>query len=91
MTKKQGNALPAGIYKVFWKRGGWSWGAISAVHDHIPEPETKLREWLEKRCPTNFDRDMLCYNWSCAMPASKMWRKIAKVERAPLVRMKGER
>ena len=31
MTKKQGNALPAGIYKVFWKRGGWSWATIGTT------------------------------------------------------------
>ena len=91
MTKKQGLALAPGIYKVHWKRGGWSWAVIGEIHNHIPEPETKLHEWLEKGCPTNFDRDILAVNWSGSLKGSRMWRKIAKVERAPLVKMPGER
>ena len=96
MTRKQGLALRPGIYKVFWKGrkghkiGGWTWCAIGEVHNHIPEPETRLREWLEKGCLTNFDRDIMSINWAGSLKGSRMWRKIAKVERAPLAKMQGE-
>ena len=91
MNKKQGNRLPPGIYKVFWKSGGWSWGALGEVTNHVPEPETRLHEWLEKGCPPNFDRQIMCCNWSGSIPGSRMWRKIARVERARLKKMEGER
>ena len=78
MTKKQGNALKPGIYKVHWKRGGWSWAAIGEVFSE------------HGRTPC-FDRDIMAVNWGGSLPASRMWRKIAKVERAPLTKMRGER
>lgn len=91
MTKKQGNALPAGIYKVFWKRGGWSWGAIGQIHNRILNTNESLAIWVEKGMPSNFDRDIMCYNWSGSLKGSRMWRKIAKVERAKLAKMPNER
>lgn len=92
MTKKQGLALPAGVYKVFWKRGGWSWAAIGEVvnvirgMDHYRE---RMKTGFSKPC---FDRYIMAINWSGGSRyGSRMWRKIAKVERAPLAKMKGER
>jgi hypothetical protein len=89
MTRKEGNALRPGIYKVHWKRGGWSWAATGEVHNRIKNGD--LSKWLEAGMPSNFDRDMLAMNWSGALLASRMWRKIARVERAPLAKMEGER
>lgn len=71
MTKKQGNALPAGIYKVFWKRGGWTWAMLG----ELLTGDERIIMILP---------DGVCF-------ASFMWRKIAKVERVPLAKMKGER
>jgi hypothetical protein len=85
MTKKQGNALPAGIYKVFWKRGGWSWAAISCMTCDVA-----TRDGLKGR-PINCDRQIMAMNWSGQISGRRMWRKIAKVERAPLAKMEGER
>lgn len=50
MTKKQGLALPAGIYKIFWKRGGWSWAAIGCVDEEKQRPceiHEKLRRFVK--------------------------------------------
>lgn len=84
MTKQQGNALPAGIYKVFWKRGGWSWAAISETVNLL---KTGKHGWPRM---AGLDREILACNWSGSLKGSRMWRKIAKVERAPLAKMKGE-
>ena len=81
MTKKQGNALPAGIYKVFWKRGGWSWCAICDTGMMLKGGTL----------PKEYDRQILAINWGFAYWASGWWRKIAKVERAPLAGMPNER
>ena len=84
MNKKTGNTLLPGIYKVFWKgrKGhkiqGWTWCAIGDVYNCIDETP-------------RVDRELLSYNWSGSLKGSRMWRKIAKVERAELERMKGER
>lgn len=84
MTKKQGLALPAGIYKIHWKRGGWSWGVIG---ERVNQLEPGKHGWPRMG---GLDRDIMCYNWSGSLKGSRMWRKIARVERAPLARMKGE-
>ena len=86
MTKKQGLALPPGVYKIRWKSGGWSWAAIGEV-------AYRTGVWLpgNRRCIASGDREILAYNWSSALMGSRMWRKIARVERAGLEKMEGER
>lgn len=83
MTRKEGLSLRPGIYKVFWKGrkgrriSGWTWCAIGDVYNHIDETP-------------HIDREILSYNWSGSLKGSRMWRKIARVERAPLAKMEGE-
>ena len=92
MTKKQGLTLKPGIYKVFWKSGGWSWAAISEVVNVIRDMDhyrERMKTGFSKPC---FDRHIMAMNWSGGSQyGSRMWRKIAKVERAPLAKMRGER
>ena len=90
MTKKQGNALKPGIYKVHWKRGGWNWAAIGNVRNQLDDDRT-IPYFLKHGMRPKLDREILSYNWSNALKGSRMWRKIAKVERAPLAKMEGER
>jgi len=85
MTKKQGLALPAGIYKIFWKRGGWSWATIGTT---VYLFKTGKHGWPRI---AGFDRDIMAVNWSGSLKGSRVWRTITKVERAPLAKMRGER
>ena len=85
MTKKQGLALPPGIYKIHWKSGGWSWGAIGETVNLL---KTGRHGWPKM---AGIEREIMCCNWSGSLPGSRMWRKIARVERAKLEKMEGER
>ena len=81
MTRKEGTVLPPGIYKIHWKSGGWSWGAIGYAMRRVSD--------AGKFMP--LDRPILCYHWAGELPGSVVWRKIARVERARLEKMEGER
>ena len=84
MNKKQGNRLPPGIYKVFWKSGGWSWGVLGETVNLL---KTGRHGWPKM---AGIEREIMCCNWSGSLPGSRMWRKIARVERAKLEKMEGE-
>ena len=85
MTRKEGNARPPGIYKIFWKRGGWSWGVLGETVNLL---KTGRHGWPKM---AGMEREIMCCNWSGSLPGSRMWRKIARVERAKLEKMEGER
>ena len=84
MTKKQGLALPPGIYKIHWKSGGWSWGVLGETVNLL---KTGRHGWPKM---AGIEREIMCCNWSGSLPGSRMWRKIARVERAKLEKMEGE-
>ena len=77
MTKKQGNELNPGFYRIFWKQGGCNFGTIGYAMRHVSDAGKFLP----------LDRSILCPHWATALLGSEMWRKIARVER---VKVEGE-
>lgn len=84
MTRDQGNALKPGIYRIWWKRGGWSWGAIGET---VSQLKPGKHGWPRMN---GLDREILAMNWSGSLKGSRIWRKIARVERLKLPKMPGE-
>ena len=84
MTKKQGNALKPGIYRIWWKSGGWKYGVIGDAYNHLKEGRCGFT------LSNGLDRDVMCPNWSGSLKGSRIWRKIARVERLKLPKMPGE-
>lgn len=35
MTRTDSLKLPAGIYRLFWKAGGWDWAAVGVLHTGV--------------------------------------------------------
>ena len=86
MTRKEGLSLRPGIYKVFWKRGGWSWVAIGALFTKADGSPLSGKFAMRGLMAFDHVEHPGFYEF-----ANGYWRKIAKVERAPLAKIKGER